>query len=386
MQEVGLKSRRAARAAARMLLTGRTAVASLLLIIFGTALLHHGHLTSLPLRVAGDRGNSGSGLLDPRTALLLEAPGTGRSLSSSSSAASSSSSSSGRLPSSYSTLFAGERGIDAVVFLTSLALHHPNAHVYISSDSDTYEWFLEHAKVLFYRLDLHWMLALDKYNLHQKREEMEAQNTWNDFMLEKVNVLEEALKHHNDTLLLDADFVLLEPIYLPADASADHKSNYQLGVSPHYMKESECAKYGRYNGGMLWTNQFELGQVWRKFSAVSRYFEQAAIEDLAVKYTSFEFGPEHNLGFWRPVHNELGLKEFYTHFYFDDPTQSIMLRNQTIATVHTHILTTYPYDVGNDFSDIFVKMMAMSKRPVYERVSAVVRWAKNGCVPPQLAI
>lgn len=286
-----------------------------------------------------------------------------------------------RLPSSYSTLFAGERGVDAVLFLSSLSLHHPKAHVYISTDSNTYDWFLEHAKALFYGLDLHWSLALDKYDLRLKREEMEASHTWNDFMLEKVGVIERALSHHNDTILLDADFVLLEPIYLPPESAG-----YQLGVSPHYMKPSEERKYGRYNGGMLWTNQYGLGAFWRQASAVSYYFEQAAIEDLARRYVVFEFGPEHNLGFWRPVHDVISSEEFYSHLYFDGVAQKIMLRNRTVSTFHTHILTRYPYDVGNKFSDIFVEMLRMSHDPIYARIAAVVDWAKGGCVPPQMVI
>lgn len=278
-------------------------------------------------------------------------------------------------------MFAGERGLDAVLFLASLAIHHPGSHVYISSDSITYEWYLEHAKTLFYRLDMHWTLAVDKYNMKQKREEMEAAQTWNEFMLEKVAIMEKALTHHNDTMLLDADFVLLEPIYLPSDAP------YQLGVSPHYMKASQTNKFGYYNGGMLWTNQFDLGSAWRKASAISRYFEQAAIEDLTKQYTSFfEFGPEHNVGFWRAVHDEVGPKEFYSHMYFDARTQTIMLRNDTVVTFHTHILSHYPWSVGNKFSELFVEMLRMSNNPKYELIAEIVQWAKGGCIPPQMVL
>jgi hypothetical protein len=286
-----------------------------------------------------------------------------------------------RLPASYSTLFAGERALDAVLLLASLALHHPGAHVYISTDSKTYEWFLEHCKILFYSLNLHWTLALDQYNMNQKREEMEASNIWNDFMLEKVGIMEKAMALHNDTMLLDADFVLLEPIYLPSE------THYQLGVSPHYMKASEGTKYGIYNGGMLWTNQFGLGAAWRKASTVSRYFEQAAIEDLTKIYTPFfEFGPEHNVGFWRPVHHQISPKEFYSHLHFDANTQTIMLHNRSVATFHTHILTTYPYDVGNKFSAIFVEMLRMSNNPKYGVIAQVLRWGQAGCIPPQMVL
>jgi len=286
-----------------------------------------------------------------------------------------------RIPSSYSTLLGGERGLDGVLFLASLAIHQPHAHVYISSDSHTYEWFLEHARVLFHRLNLHWTLALDKHQSASSRAEMEAAKTWANFMLEKVAIMETALTHHNDTMLLDADFVVLEPIHLPTDAQ------YQLGVSPHYIKACKGKMYGVYNGGMLWTNQMSLGAAWRNATTSSRYFEQAAIEDLVRSYTPhFEFGPEHNVGFWRVVHDEVSPEEFYSHLYYDASAQKIMLKNQTVATFHTHILTRYPYAVGNDFSSNLVKMMRMSSDPNYVQLMRAVQWGQSGHVPPQMVL
>lgn len=276
-----------------------------------------------------------------------------------------------RRPSSYSTMFAGERAIDAVLFLTSLALHDPRAHVYISTNSDTYEWYLDHARVLFYHLNLHWTLALDKYDLRLGREEMTAAGTYTDFLMEKVVILEKALENHNDTLFLDADVVLLRPIFIPSS------SVYQLGVSSHFMKASEGSKYGFFNAGMLWTNQYSLGKAWREATAVSHYFEQAAIEDLIKLYPYFEFGPEHNIGFWRAVHHEVSPDEFYRNLVLDNNTQEVLLENRTTSSIHSHILTRYPYESGNVFSETVVRLINTSTHPNYARIASVIQWVRR---------
>lgn len=282
-----------------------------------------------------------------------------------------------RSPSSFSTLFAGERALDAVLLLGSLALHHPGAHVYISTDSKTYAWFLDHTKVLFRRLELHWTLALDRYDMSLGREKMTAAGTYSDFLMEKVVILETALVKHNDTLFLDADIVVLEPIYLPDNV-------YQLGVSPHFfLKSSEGSQYGIYNAGMLWTNQYSLGQAWRDATAVSHYFEQVAIEDLIKKYTYFEFGPRHNMGYWR---FDMGPNDIQRNVYVDAINQKIMLRNSTVTTIHSHILTPYPFASGTRFSDAIVELIGLSQNADNQRIMKLIQWAKGGCVPTQMVL
>lgn len=283
------------------------------------------------------------------------------------------------LPGSYAVLFGGEKGIDAIPFLASLAIHHAGAHVYISTDINTYEWYLDHAKALSRRLNLHWSLALDRYNMSMGRDAMTAAGMYKDFLMEKAAIMEMALTNHNDTILLDADFVLLEPVYIPAG------HGFQLGVSPHFMKASEGAKYGVYNAGMLWSNQYSVGQAWRDTTTTSRYFEQAAIEDLIKLFRYFEFGPEHNLGFWRALHG-IDADRFYDGLKLDSRTQKITLKNQQVATVHGHILTKYPWKVANDFQDTIRSLMSQSTDLIYHRILHVIKWADDGFVPPQLPL
>lgn len=84
-------------------------------------------------------------------------------------------------------------------------------HTSISTDSKTFEWFLDHTKVLFYRLHLHWTLALDKYDMSIGLEDMTAAGTYKDFLMENVLIMEKAVTNHNNTLFLDTDVVFFSP-------------------------------------------------------------------------------------------------------------------------------------------------------------------------------
>lgn len=276
-------------------------------------------------------------------------------------------------------MFGGEKGMDAIPLLASLAIQHADAHVYIATDTNTYEWYLDHAKALSRRLNLHWTLALDRYNMSLGRDAMTAAGVYKDFLMEKATIMELALKHHNDTLLFDADVVLLEPVYIRAG------SDFQLGVSPHLMKATESEKYGIYNAGMLWSNQASIGQAWRETTATSHYFEQAAIEDLVKEYRYFEFGPEHNLGYWRVLHGS-DPELFFEGMKLDLKTQKLTLQTQRVASIHSHILTKYPWEGANEFTDAVLDLMSQSSDLVYHQILDVINWAKAGFVPSQLTL
>jgi hypothetical protein len=159
------------------------------------------------------------------------------------------------------------------------------------------------------------------------RQQMERANLWSEFQMAKARIIELALKSSPDTLLLDSDIIITGAID-GIDMTKD------LGVSPHFMKDEIHKKYGYYNGGMLWTKNKNVPGDWIKYTKRSRYFDQASIENLAVKYKRFEFGENYNIQAWRfylspePIqpnfrvanNNSLEykgapLKFFHTHFH-----------------------------------------------------------------------
>lgn len=270
-------------------------------------------------------------------------------------------------PTSYSTMIAGSRVFDGAVLLWSIAFAHPKSRVFVASDSITHNWFQEHSPQLFHLLDLRWSFALDAYNLSMSRKQMEKAGTWGDFQMGKARIIEVALRDGNDTIFLDADVILLSPITLPKGAL-----NAQLGVSPHYINSKTTGQYGIYNGGMLWTNQYSLGQAWVNATRTSRFYDQAAIEDLVQRYVAFDFGEETNVGWWRPRFGAGGSLSFKKHLRLDKMGY-LTYKNQTVTSLHAHFVTKDC--CSKDFADLITQVIAQS--PQYRNLLAAFAWAKR---------
>lgn len=276
-----------------------------------------------------------------------------------------------RLVSSYSTLIAGARTVDGALFLWSVALAQPGARVYVATNKDTYAWYRDNVPGLFNHLDLRWTFAVDKYNLSMSREEMIKAKVWSDFQMEKAYVMEAALIENADTVYMDADTILTSPVVVPT------APEIQLGVSPHYMKPEAGTKWGVYNGGMLWTNQYSVGEAWVKATKKSRYFDQAAIEDLVNEYVTFEFGEETNLGWWRSMHGVGGMPEFVKHVYLNEEGL-LAYKNRTVSSIHAHFVSEHC--CSKAFVNLITQIIVQSPR--YRNLVKLLWWAKRDFSQP----
>jgi len=176
------------------------------------------------------------------------------------------------------------------------------------------------------KLDIHWVVSLDKYN-NWNRAEMEQRGVWGDFQMQKALVIHEALKYEKDTLFLDADILLLDTID-NIDTSKD------IGVSPHYISKRDTDTFGYYNGGVVWTNQKGLKDDWIEFTKSSRYFDQASIEDLVNKYDHFEFGEHYNFSWWRVYQSDHPPQSIVSNLSVKD--NKIFYKGEALKFVHTH--------------------------------------------------
>lgn len=275
-------------------------------------------------------------------------------------------------PECYSTVIAGSSVLDGSILLWSIALAHPRSSVYVATDKETYKWFNTRFQHLFCMIKLHWIFLLDNYNLSMSRQEMERAGVWSDFQMSKARVIQAALRTSNNTLFIDADVVLLMPILVPLGP-------HQLGVSPHYIQKDMCDKFGIYNGGILWTNQYSLGQAWIDATKSSRYFDQAAIENLVNIYKYFIFGEETNLGWWRPLLGVGGQAAFGRSLALDQDGV-LVYKNKMVTCLHAHIVTIDCCSEG--FAKQLVTLMKSS--PKYSDLLAIINWAKHG-FDPQLS-
>jgi hypothetical protein len=262
-------------------------------------------------------------------------------------------------PNSFCSIATKNCKDELIILLKSLEIHHPNTNIYIMTDTETKHCI----KQINFKPGFNIIIKnnLDKYSSYTRTEMVELK-IWNEFQMKKADVIYFALENEKDTLFLDSDILILGKI-----KCIDKTKN--LGVSPHYIKKSETDKYGYYNGGVLWTNKKSIRDKWYKYAEKSRYFDQAAIEDLVKdpKYKHFEFGEEYNVGWWRLSKSNETPNTILTYFTYDVISQKIYYKDKKIKFVHTHFnngLQMYKL-----FNDIIKYLLRNSYR--YQELSLI---------------
>ena len=224
---------------------------------------------------------------------------------------------------------------DFQVFVKTLEVWHPDATLYIFTDTVTpIRAVLETAKP---RSTIHINPCLDKYK-GMTRPEMEARpgttykTLWTDFMYEKVNVLDWMFGTTEDAWFLDADitFTAALPSVPP---TAD------VALSPHYIRPRDEALYGRYNGGFLFVRKKELLKVWRTAGHTARFYEQSALEEVAKASTAlYEFPIQVNFGWWRMIQSTESPIAIQSKFSLFRREEGIGIRydGKPLQSIHTH--------------------------------------------------
>lgn len=233
-----------------------------------------------------------------------------------------------KTPASFCTICTVPCAFELCGMLLSLSVFHPNARTYILCDSKTREHI--HNLTPQPRLDIVWIIDLDKYT-DMSRADMEKGGLWLDFQSSKATVVEYALTHGSpDTMFLDSDIVVTDII----DGIDDSK---QLGVSPQFIAQPHVDKTGFFNGGVLWTNTVDVARDWVAFNQTSRYFDQAAVEDLAAKYDNFHFDDNYNLQCWRMYLSTASAGQIAARIK-SIPRDKIYYNDKPLKFIHTHFL------------------------------------------------
>jgi len=171
---------------------------------------------------------------------------------------------------------------------------------------------------------------------------------WLDFMAEKLNLLEwvfstESKSATEGVLFCDADICFLGPLL-------DIPETAKLAASSHQIRPHDEARFGKYNGGMLWLTSPRQIEAWRAACATSRFFEQAAIEDL-VSITPFkemyEIPRTQNYGWWRLWQGTKPAVELKSEWSVDS---NILVGGEPLGSVHTHFgekrdVATFQYNL-----------------------------------------
>jgi hypothetical protein len=267
-------------------------------------------------------------------------------------------------PSSFCSMATANCANELIGLLLSLSVHHPTTPVVCLVDTPTKEQIESLSAPLRCPLLLH--TVLDPYN-GKDRKQMEREGVWVDFQMMKSRAIDIALESYADTMFLDSDIFLFNPIQCI-------DSSKQIGVSPHYIRKRDTDKFGYYNGGALWTRDKTVPAAWREFTKTSRFYDQASIEDLARTYSFFEFPEQCNVSWWRIVQAEESIESMIKCIGVSG--NQVLYKKKPICFVHTHF---YPNTTDPSlliFNNLIIASLTRARR--YKELTILGRtmWGK----------
>mgnify|MGYP003646643349 FL=1 len=114
----------------------------------------------------------------------------------------------------------------------------------------------------------------------------------------KMDIAQRALELSDNTLYLDADFIITGSLNetIPADIDCAFSPSWH---SPKW--KDAAANFGRYNAGSVFIRAARFPEWWRSAALHRSKFMDQQCLDLAARegFKTADLGPEHNFGFWR---------------------------------------------------------------------------------------
>lgn len=244
---------------------------------------------------------------------------------------------------------------DLKIFLQTLQLFNtilPDVYLYCDTYIDIIN--LTH----YYKGNLYKKVALDEYH-GLTRQEMEKtkgkifKTQWEDFMCEKMNLLEWTHLHVSRVLFCDSDICFMGPLPNVPDGC-------ELGLSRHEIRTFDEIRFGLYNGGFVFTANKDIPKIWREATHTSRYFEQAALEDLIKEYKPYFFPIQNNYGWWRLLQGKQSTDILKKTWSLKDTI--IYVEGKPLLSIHTHFKTNdVPTNYFNNFVKGFIKNEELKK-------------------------
>lgn len=260
-------------------------------------------------------------------------------------------------PSSFCTMCTHTCYFEFIGLAYSLSIHHPGAKFYCMLDTKTKQE-LDNL-TLKPNLNIIVKVELDKYT-GLNRQKMEQMNIIKEFWNYKADIMSYALQYEKDTIFLDSDVFIINPINC-----INHTK--ELGLSPHYIKKSNTDEVGYYNGGCVWTNNKKVPLSWKKHTVNSRYFDQASLEDVAIEYKNslFEFGEEINFMPWRII---VGDNPQQVVNKININNNQINIVNKPLVFLHTHFLDQRFIQINNIFINALRKLKRYKELLIIDRI------------------
>jgi hypothetical protein len=232
---------------------------------------------------------------------------------------------------------------DLKVFLNTIQIFNkdlPDIYLFC----DTYIDILN----LTYAGKIYKKVTLDTYDglTRKMMEQMKGvnfRNKWEDFMCEKMKLLEWAHETCERVLFCDSDICFMGPLPVIPEWVT-------LGLSKHMIRMFDEKRFGTFNGGFVFSGDKGVPEEWSRATYTSRYFEQAALEDLVDKFKTIFFPIQNNYGWWRLLQGEQSVETLKKKWSVKN--NIITVEDLPLLSIHTHWKTD---DKATRYFNDFVK-------------------------------
>lgn len=213
--------------------------------------------------------------------------------------------------SSFCTVATKEVKRELSFLISSIRLHYQEPIV-IFCDEETETYYLENfnsENLIFEKAELIKPRSVVERNEYHRT----------DAIFVKMASMEFAIRKFGNSVFLDSDVFLLEPLSGPSDCSValSHNMAETMDMGKTAFKD------GMFNAGMLWSNLISFPQWWRKQYLLSKkdsFYEQGCLNRCSSVFRTGYFDLRHNYGFWR---GEVGDREVHSfHCHMDDKLDS----------------------------------------------------------------
>lgn len=238
---------------------------------------------------------------------------------------------------------------DLKIFLMTLQLWNkelPTIYLYCTEEVKALQIDREYKGKFYYNTSLESYANMTRQQMEATPSNRGLSNLFHDFTMEKCSLLRWAFSSMSKedkeygTVFCDADICWLGPM-----PQINH--NCIVGLSAHQIHEEYEKRFGIYNAGFMWFSHLKTVERWEEACKTSRFFEQAALEDLTINAnpcTIQQFPVQVNYGWWRLFQGKEHSRDLIKSWSIKrDPQEvhsGILVDGEPLVCIHTHWKTT----------------------------------------------
>ncbi|MCB4421478.1 hypothetical protein FZZ91_01325 [Synechococcus sp. HB1133] len=218
-------------------------------------------------------------------------------------------------------------------------MYHPGSHVFLATDSASIVRLqaFNISNIIVYTYPL-----MNEYS-GLGRSRLESENLFLKLLSVKMDILRISLSKFSDSLYLDSDVFLLNPVCV------DPTSELMLSYS--YISQKLQNDVGIFNAGYLWTSSIQFVEEWKDQLMNSKYYDQHILQELCINYKHSFFDAAHNIMPWRLLTPIKSKEDFLGSLSVENTF--VLINGKKMISIHTHLNRPD----FSEFNKIILKML-----------------------------